>query len=236
MTEAEAAAAVQHTTFEDAFPPTKQGSAQRRQYNCRKWAAFILTFFAYTSFHLSRKPSSIVKNVLHPSSPDGQSTWNPVTHPGWAPFNQDLVPATVAKHGFAVIGGGDSSIDGLYQCANFTATGDCAVYTLPSGTGKGAMLRVNPKGPRGLQVHPPELVKCWELLSPTGRLLYYQRLTDDSHGACPLLPLITTPSHQKFWEPMPGVPGPGPAVMPNLTNGKILLGSLDTVFLVCCMY
>jgi len=78
------------------FPATAEGKKRLRTFTRLKWTAFVLTFFAYTSFHLSRKPASIVKNVLHPSSPDGQSTYNKVTHPGWAPFNQDLVPESAS--------------------------------------------------------------------------------------------------------------------------------------------
>lgn len=46
--------------------------------------ALVITFFAYASFHASRKPPSIVKSVLGPTF-DGS---NPRSNdPGWAPFN-----------------------------------------------------------------------------------------------------------------------------------------------------
>ena len=64
------------------FPASDKGRARLKHFTRLKWTAFVLTFFAYTSFHLSRKPASIVKNVLHPSSPDGQSTYNASTNPG----------------------------------------------------------------------------------------------------------------------------------------------------------
>lgn len=46
--------------------------------------ALVITFFAYASFHASRKPPSIVKSVLGPTF-DGSNL--PSNDPGWAPFN-----------------------------------------------------------------------------------------------------------------------------------------------------
>lgn len=52
---------------------------------------FFITFFAYASFHTSRKPPSIVKSVLGPEIQSNSSSveWN-ISSPidtGWAPFN-----------------------------------------------------------------------------------------------------------------------------------------------------
>ena len=63
---------------------------------------FIVTFLAYTCFHMSRKPQGMVASILHPQSPIGESTWNPVSKPGWAPFNQDVDPREVLKKGMEV--------------------------------------------------------------------------------------------------------------------------------------
>ena len=63
-----------------------------RKLKREKIIVFVLTFFVYASFHLSRKPPSVVKGVLHPQSPGGKSTFNPDTNPGWSPFSQDLDP------------------------------------------------------------------------------------------------------------------------------------------------
>lgn len=72
------------------FPATDKGRVRLKLFTRLKWTAFVLTFFAYTSFHLSRKPASIVKNVLHPSSPDGQSTYNASTNPGTCPIARSV--------------------------------------------------------------------------------------------------------------------------------------------------
>ncbi|XP_073256473.1 glucose-6-phosphate exchanger SLC37A2-like isoform X1 [Porites lutea] len=45
-------------------------------------SVLILTFFAYTTYHLSRKPISVVKGTLNPNC----SKANPSCH-GWKPFN-----------------------------------------------------------------------------------------------------------------------------------------------------
>ena len=77
---------------------------------------FVLTFLAYACFHMSRKPPGIVKSILHPQSPIGQSTYNPIKKPGWYPFNEDVLPLDVGKVGFS-IDGADGAGD--RQFANF---------------------------------------------------------------------------------------------------------------------
>ena len=42
--------------------------------------AFIITFIAYTAFHMARKPTSIVKSVLHPQNSDGSSGYNHINN------------------------------------------------------------------------------------------------------------------------------------------------------------
>ncbi|NXT32079.1 G6PT3 protein, partial [Pelecanoides urinatrix] len=53
----------------------------------------VLTFLCYTSYHLSRKPISIVKSQLHPNcsslSPNPSNDSNSSTACSWAPFDGD---------------------------------------------------------------------------------------------------------------------------------------------------
>ncbi|NXV95387.1 G6PT3 protein, partial [Calonectris borealis] len=53
----------------------------------------VLTFLCYTSYHLSRKPISIVKSQLHPNcsalSPNPSNDSNSSTWCSWAPFDGD---------------------------------------------------------------------------------------------------------------------------------------------------
>ncbi|TXG60830.1 hypothetical protein EZV62_012193 [Acer yangbiense] len=62
--------------FPTPKPPNKTLSFHRI-------SALVITFFAYASFHASRKPSSIVKSVLGPS----KSAQVSLEETGWAPFN-----------------------------------------------------------------------------------------------------------------------------------------------------
>ena len=94
---------------------------------------FVLTFFSYASFHMSRKPPSIVKSVLHPTSPKGNSIWNNVTNPGWRPFNEDLLPKDVSKTGYDVDFAGIAVANGDFYCTNKTTDGICTKYSLGSG-------------------------------------------------------------------------------------------------------
>ena len=78
---------------------TKMVDQIPRAYQAR---IFVITFLAYTCFHMSRKPQGMVASILHPQSPIGESTWNPVTKPGYAPFNQDVDPRIVLQQGMEV--------------------------------------------------------------------------------------------------------------------------------------
>lgn len=80
----------------------------------------IVTFFAYTSYHASRKATSIVKSILDPQSSDlglkyvplretyyhkvlgGGITW--VLGDGWAPFNGSDGPALLGDIDLAFLG------------------------------------------------------------------------------------------------------------------------------------
>lgn len=76
-------------------------------YNSYRYAVLLITFIAYTCYHASRKPSSIVKSVLHPEH-DEEAVSNPWPignvfilkerlgndeggwkKKGWAPFNAE---------------------------------------------------------------------------------------------------------------------------------------------------
>ncbi|XP_068653349.1 putative glycerol-3-phosphate transporter 5 [Aristolochia californica] len=63
-----------------------QSSSHQRRLLHHQISVFLLTFFAYASFHASRKPPSIVKSVLGPevSESRGDMSGNDT---GWAPFN-----------------------------------------------------------------------------------------------------------------------------------------------------
>lgn len=65
---------------------------------------------------MTRKPQSIVKSVMHPLVSTGEASYDPVTNPGWAPFNQDVVPEKVGKAGLIL--SGTELANGLYHCAN----------------------------------------------------------------------------------------------------------------------
>lgn len=73
------------------------------RHNCYKFFVLILTFFIYASYHMSRKPISIVKSVLNPSANS--------TQPGWPPFN--------GPNGDGVLGGLDLAFLFAYAVGMF---------------------------------------------------------------------------------------------------------------------
>ncbi|XP_074264746.1 putative glycerol-3-phosphate transporter 4 [Silene latifolia] len=97
----------------DVMRGTPPGIALIRRFRGKDWsfssyryAVLLITFIAYTCYHASRKPSSIVKSVLHPQPDHGAVTkpWplgnvfvrqelmgsdeNSQTKKGWAPFDK----------------------------------------------------------------------------------------------------------------------------------------------------
>ncbi|KAK3799464.1 hypothetical protein RRG08_066667 [Elysia crispata] len=59
-----------------------------------RWFILVFTFFCYASYHLSRKPISVVKSVLHQncSKVHADPSINTTSHPNWcdwAPFDHD---------------------------------------------------------------------------------------------------------------------------------------------------
>ncbi|RUS73792.1 hypothetical protein EGW08_018451, partial [Elysia chlorotica] len=66
---------------------------RRRDFTYR-WFILVFTFFCYASYHLSRKPISVVKSVLHQncSKVHASPSVNTSEHPNWcdwAPFDHD---------------------------------------------------------------------------------------------------------------------------------------------------
>ena len=75
---------------------------------------WLITFLTYTSFHMSRKPVSVVKSALHPTDFDN------VTNPGFYPFNEDVNPFDVAGAGFNVAGAGNDAVNAHYTCRKWS--------------------------------------------------------------------------------------------------------------------
>ena len=113
-------------------------------------------------------------------------------------------------------------------------------WLLPSGPAAGATITraVRPvnAGARALSTRTRATANlaCWEINSAAGDMLYFQYVVSNADGSytCTPLPLITTVTKNLFWKVAPLGHAPAPAVRPNLTNGKVLLGILDTVFLI----
>jgi len=92
--------------------------------------AFLLTYLAYVCFHLTRKVPSVVKSTMHPLSATGASAFDAETDPGWAPFNQDLVPFRVSQEGLEAKGAVEELWNGEFQCNSsfFTNNDPCKTY------------------------------------------------------------------------------------------------------------
>jgi hypothetical protein len=58
-------------------------------------SVLVLTYISYMSYHLSRKPISIVKNVLNQNCSDTPTSTTMAnvnsTSCGWAPFGKDAI-------------------------------------------------------------------------------------------------------------------------------------------------
>ena len=113
---------------------------------------FVLTFLAYTCFHMTRKPQSIVKSVMHPVSATGRSKYDPVLNPGWAPFNQDVVPEVVSSVGLQISNARDAS--GRYKCPEAPVR-MCSQYE-KEGDERYTMRRVPPSMPPYAQGEEPD--------------------------------------------------------------------------------
>lgn len=78
----------------------------------------VLTFFAYTCFHMTRKITSIVKSALDPQTKVGFSPWGRLhtqntLNIGWLPFN--------TVDGSALLGEIDVAFLAVYSCGMFFA-------------------------------------------------------------------------------------------------------------------
>lgn len=196
-----------------------------------KARCFFLTFLAYMCFHLTRKVPSILKGVLHPQSSTGISAFNSTTNPGWAPFNQDLVPYEASKHGFVVSGTNDP-LDGLYECmSGFDLTHPCEVYHKSEVW----FLALIPHKELNISCPLEGFSRCWALVDRAGQGVEFA---------------------QPFAGRMPANSGSSDApdcihwykkteltskyivdkyvhAKPNTQDGSVLLGLLDSVFLGC---
>lgn len=144
--------------------------------------------------------------------------------------------SVVAGAGLVASGGEDKAVNGLYTCNRSTIVPIgldlvCQTWVGRSGV---SIRRFEGLVPGAMGRALPGDRTCWQIVDGAGRTLYYQKVSKRKTGngyVCSPLPLITTETNNKYWLAAPGVPEPAPSVQPNLTNGKILLGVLDTVFL-----
>ncbi|KAH9256913.1 hypothetical protein BASA81_004734 [Batrachochytrium salamandrivorans] len=181
--------------------------------------AFVLTFLAYMCIHIVRKPSSVLKSVLHP-----QDSFDFELNPGWAPFNHDLDPRFVSERGLKVSHSIDSEQEnGLYACHLYSPRDDRICVSYFKAEVKISRLTNNPycEGracwvitrrnkakyvqlfdgalPQALSGDDPHLqAKAWRLVQEDGTLTAYDKLR----------------------------------VEPNTRDGKIMLGLVDTTFLM----
>jgi len=74
--------------FARAFESCSKNETPERKEKKYKYGMLILTFFSYMSYHLSRKPLSIVKGELHHNCTKSPSHPNSTTWCDFAPFDQ----------------------------------------------------------------------------------------------------------------------------------------------------
>ena len=182
-----------------------------------------------------RKPSSVLKSVLHP-----QGSYDPEYKPGWAPFNQDLVPSRVAEVGLVVSGALEEVENGWYECIDRERKDDegCNHFR-HKDDGEFAVRRRPGAHCRHFVDHSYHAEWCWVLEPYTESILegmapLYVQLFD---GELPE-PLSSSDVHleEKAWKrslgPLEYEPFKDLRVAPNIQDGKVLLGLMDTVFLL----
>lgn len=217
----------------------------------------ILTFFTYTSFHLSRKAPSIVKGILHPhvESNNLEDEWNTVNNPGWSPFSDDLNPSIVGPKGYTVSGSHICEANGKYFCLGMKI--DESYYNLSycpdyrNTNGKFSLTIVSPADSsrvkrlcngEGVTIH--NNTGCWVLQADFKNLTTNERKSlctavagDPSKHDCVLYVqpgghLIPAPTDDKIgWVEHNIHTRSDLSVETNVENGKVLLGSCDTVYL-----
>lgn len=179
----------------------------------------------------------MLKAVLHP-----QDHFDPVTNPGWAPFNQDLDPRRVSKAGYVVSGSRFPGVNGLYLCAHSEES--CQLYLLRNSSGLGLARVTNDVCRKLVDEYTEEY--CWVLgegavsnqrhfsmqsspyyiqLSP--RVLPDPVRDGDPHMENKAWKELTVNETEHEYQSNTKV-----RVNPDLHDGKMLLGLLDTTFLL----
>ena len=194
----------------------------------RKWyqySVMLLTFLAYMSFHATRKVPSIVKTVLHPLSSDGKPTYDRKEKPGWRPFSDDVDPFEVTKHGYKVSGAGTPLVNGDYDC-KIKEDGICVNYGKKGD--EAVSLRVGNFTIKDSTYCDKNA--CWVFAhehSNRTDIYYYQ---EDSF----MIPAEKSDLSDDYkWKitPLATDSDDIPELTPNGNSGKILLGTLDTIYL-----
>ncbi len=199
--------------------------------NSYRVRAFLLTYLAYTCFHLTRKVPSIVKSVLHPLSSTGRSAYDVKTNPGWEPFNQDLVPEQVSKNGYMVTGSDDVRVDGKYSCEDVHVP--CTKYVKPVDNNLSYVL--------GIQACPLDdvgLSECWTICKRQNDTCTNQYYAQSYDGPIPANAGASDAKGVIHWKRLETASGKYVVdkklkTKPDSVDGGVLLGLLDSVFLGC---
>ncbi len=208
----------------------------------------LLTFLSYMCFHASRIPPSITKGVLHPHSESAGDvgTYDPWKNPGWLPFSQDLVPDKVSRAGYRIDNSKLCDLDeaGLFTCTQPERTVTkhglvshwCSRYTSKNYKFKLNRL-TGSKSEKKCGI--ANSTKCWVIAAVYQNITAAQRQKYCTKEDCVLfvqsggyrLP-AEVDSDTVQWVAAKKHYGNPPEVVPSLTNGKVLLGSLMTVYLL----
>lgn len=251
-----------------------------KRVNNLRMQAFFLTFIAYTAFHMSRKPPSIVKSVLHPQNSDGSSSYDPSTNRGWTPYSNDVSFEQIAKYGYKLSGvdvhdddnGNELKyIQGDYDCSDLGDDKVCKVFSHDGGHDDNDLvsdtyerlhysMRLSSSDTDNSEYklcsslrkekHQKETKNdntnlCWLLLSTSYDKARNSQV-DKIHfiqghgGKVPAIVVSGSDKLAHYWYKVKRDSNNGDiefsakkdiAAIPRVTNGKILLGILDTVFL-----
>lgn len=191
---------------------------KRRQY---QYAVMVLTFLSYMSFHATRKVPSIVKTVLHPLSSEGKPTYDKKTNPGWRPFSDDVDPFVVTEDGYHIGKAGVSQVNGDYDCKSKNPDDHfCISY---EKSDESCALKVGPF--RNVSDYC-DANDCWVLVCGNNEeVKYYQQ---DNF----MIPAEKSDLDDTYkWHDAADVSGKIPELTPRGESGKILLGTLDTIYL-----
>jgi len=200
---------------------------QQRRRQLYQYSVLLLTFLAYMSFHATRKVPSIVKTVLHPLSSDGHPTYDKREKPGWRPFSDDVDPYEVTKHGYHVSGAGTLFVNGDYDCKTKSPVDDfCMVYAKQGDST--ISLRVGNFTIKDSTYCDDNA--CWVFIrdSSNSSVIYYYQ--EDSF----MIPAEKSDLSDDYkWHPTSRASDSDdiPELNPHGNSGKILLGTLDTIYL-----